>query len=61
MLLAEAVDGGRLPYWHTYLSPVQIASAVADEQLQPHIPEDAPADLQVRSIVCVNVSFEEFA
>ena len=25
----------------------QIALAVADEQLQPHIPEDLPADLQV--------------
>lgn len=46
-MFAELMDGGQLPYWHTYLSPVQVALAVAEEQLQPHLPESLPTDLQV--------------
>ncbi|GAX74482.1 hypothetical protein CEUSTIGMA_g1931.t1 [Chlamydomonas eustigma] len=47
VLFSETMDGGRLPYWYTYMTPVQIATAVAEEQLQPHIPTDLHADLQV--------------
>ena len=24
VLFAECLDGGRLPYWHTYMTPVQV-------------------------------------
>lgn len=47
VLWAELMDEGRSPYWHLYLTPVQIALAVAEERLQPHIPEHLPTDLQV--------------
>ncbi len=47
VMFAELMDGGQLPYWHTYLTPVQVALAVAEEQLQPHLPESLPTDLQV--------------
>ncbi len=48
MLWAELMDGGLLPYGHLYMTPVQVALAVAEERLQPQIPENLPTDLQVR-------------
>ena len=36
MLLVELLTG-ELPYAHTYLTPVQIALAVSEEQLAPQV------------------------
>ncbi|KAG1665924.1 hypothetical protein FOA52_004513 [Chlamydomonas sp. UWO 241] len=47
VLFAELMDWGRFPYWQTYLSPVQVALAVAEERLAPSMPDDLPTDLQV--------------
>jgi hypothetical protein len=35
------------PYAYTYLTPEQIALAVAEEQLMPVVPDDIDTDLQV--------------
>eukprot|EP00955_Chlamydomonas_euryale_P044911 353000-Chlamydomonas_euryale.AAC.15 len=47
VLFAELMDWGQYPYWHTYLTPVQVALAVAEERLSPTLPDDLPTDLQV--------------
>lgn len=54
VLLVELVTC-QFPYAHTYLTPVQIATAVLDEQLRPEMPSSAPIELQVSVLDMVNM------
>jgi hypothetical protein len=51
VMLAELVTGVT-PYADTYMTPVQIAMAVADEQLAPWVPDSAPAGVQALVAAC---------
>ncbi|KAI8468190.1 MAG: kinase-like protein [Monoraphidium minutum] len=51
VMLAELITC-QIPYAHTYMTPVQIAMAVADEQLQPVLPASLPASLLVVAHAC---------
>ncbi|GBF89363.1 hypothetical protein Rsub_01935 [Raphidocelis subcapitata] len=51
VLLAEIITT-QIPYVHTYLTPVQIAMAVADETLQPVLPSSLPASLLALAHAC---------
>jgi len=46
VLLVEALTL-QVPYAHTFCTPVQIAMAVCEETLSPHIPTDVPVGVQV--------------
>lgn len=53
VLLAEAATA-RLPYEHLYMTPIQIALAVADETLQPAFPDGLHPNFAVIGAACLD-------